>query len=647
MNALAASCDLAPGGMPNILAAIAPAAPQDPGFLHFIHAIFSVPAPERNSDIVAVDVDDAPVAASANVIADALIRSMLSSNAPFAKPAPADASIGPTLSQSAATVRPRFSAVETPPVSNDAAPALPDEPAAENANIPPDGRGYYRHGDSSGETVPSVRMGWSAELFTQPLTGARSTDLADTAAAVKPRFGDIKQPLVPNDVPSALPDEPANPASTSLCENIATPPHPHAWGCHTHAESASFKAPPVRIGWSRELFTQPLTGARRADPADAAAAVRPGFGDIKTPPVPNDTPSVPFDEPANPALTGAGGGRSATAVAPLPLIEESAPITALAPIASKDSVKQPVIDPKHFFSGPRPHKIVRQPMDPSAAASLQTNAAIPVVQAPVKQLVDIAPDPVESDAQQPVAIHPDQTEAPQARVQNGATEVAFKATLSLLENDSKDEKREGGDEIVPPAARQVERRDPSMKIVAPAAISPVSNHVPQSFDLPVAHERPVAPAEAKAEAPFRAVAETLRTAQTEAPAIDNPRSSPVHSIALRIAPPESPAVELHVRERGGEIHVAVRTPDAALQTVLREDLGTLSNSLERAGYRAQTFVPRESVMQTARAMQNDFHNDRESPQGFSGRGSSEQQQRQEPRQQRQPKKWFQELENLK
>src|SRR5579885_1353627 len=396
--------------MPNILAAIAPAAPQDPGFLHFIHAIFSVPAPERNSDIVAVDVDDAPVAASANVIADALIRSMLSSNAPFAKPAPADASIGPTLSQSAATVRPRFSAVETPPVSNDAAPALPDEPAAENANIPPDGRGYYRHGDSSGETVPSVRMGWSAELFTQPLTGARSTDLADTAAAVKRGFGDIKQPLVPNDVPTAL-----------------------------------------------------------------------------------------RDEPANPALTGAGGGRSATAVAPLPLIEESAPITALAPIASKDSVKQPVIDPKHFFSGPRPHTIVRQPMDPSAAASLQTNAAIPVVQAPVKQLVDIAPDPVESDAQQPVAIHPDPTEAPQARVQNGATEVAFKATLSLLENDSKDEKREGGDEIVPPAARQVERRDPSMKIVAPAAISPVSNHVPQSFDLPVAHERPVAPAEAKAE----------------------------------------------------------------------------------------------------------------------------------------------------
>lgn len=127
-------------------------------------------------------------------------------------------------------------------------------------------------------------------------------------------------------------------------------------------------------------------------------------------------------------------------------------------------------------------------------------------------------------------------------------------------------------------------------------------------------------------------------------------ANPIHTIALRIAQADAPAVDLHVTERAGEIHVAVRTPDAGLQASLRQDLGALSNSLERAGYRAETFVPRESATQTLRTAQPDFRNDRESQSGFSGRGSSDQQQqRRDSRQQRDPQraKWIQELENLK
>lgn len=51
------------------------------------------------------------------------------------------------------------------------------------------------------------------------------------------------------------------------------------------------------------------------------------------------------------------------------------------------------------------------------------------------------------------------------------------------------------------------------------------------------------------------------------------------------------AVDIRVAQRGGEIQVTVHTADPALQANLRQDLPSLVNSLDRAGFDAQTFVP--------------------------------------------------------
>jgi hypothetical protein len=50
-------------------------------------------------------------------------------------------------------------------------------------------------------------------------------------------------------------------------------------------------------------------------------------------------------------------------------------------------------------------------------------------------------------------------------------------------------------------------------------------------------------------------------------------------------------VDVRLTERGGEVHVSVRTPDAQLAGTLREDLPLLSAKLEQTGFRAETWRP--------------------------------------------------------
>ena len=70
-----------------------------------------------------------------------------------------------------------------------------------------------------------------------------------------------------------------------------------------------------------------------------------------------------------------------------------------------------------------------------------------------------------------------------------------------------------------------------------------------------------------------------------------PSSGQTQQIDVRISPPQAPAVDLQVSQRSGQIQVVVRTPDAGLETALRQDLGTLVHSLERSGFQAETFIP--------------------------------------------------------
>jgi hypothetical protein len=48
-------------------------------------------------------------------------------------------------------------------------------------------------------------------------------------------------------------------------------------------------------------------------------------------------------------------------------------------------------------------------------------------------------------------------------------------------------------------------------------------------------------------------------------------------------------VEVRMVERGGDVHVDVRTPDARLAGALREDLPALSARLEQSGFHAENW----------------------------------------------------------
>ena len=72
------------------------------------------------------------------------------------------------------------------------------------------------------------------------------------------------------------------------------------------------------------------------------------------------------------------------------------------------------------------------------------------------------------------------------------------------------------------------------------------------------------------------------------------RAGAAHEIDVRISAPDTAPVDVQVKQRGGEVQVAVRTADGGLQTSLRQDLDTLVARLEHTGFRTETIVPQES-----------------------------------------------------
>jgi hypothetical protein len=84
----------------------------------------------------------------------------------------------------------------------------------------------------------------------------------------------------------------------------------------------------------------------------------------------------------------------------------------------------------------------------------------------------------------------------------------------------------------------------------------------------------------------------IDTAKPEAPA------APVHELAMRVSTPDSSFVDVRISERGGEVHVAVRTADTNLRTSLQGDLGSLVGKLEQSGFRTEALIP-EPVRQVA------------------------------------------------
>ena len=160
-------------------------------------------------------------------------------------------------------------------------------------------------------------------------------------------------------------------------------------------------------------------------------------------------------------------------------------------------------------------------------------------------------------------------------------------------------------------------------VAAAATTTDGSDDFARQMPAAIANVTPV-PTGAKTQVPpAPSAAQALRTSEPASPSAPAQPAAAVKEIAVRIATPQAPAVDVHLTERAGQLHVAVRTADGGLQTSLRQDLGSLVNSLERSGYRAEAFTPREGSLAAAASAQTNSQNGRqESESGSGGRNGN-------------------------
>ena len=157
-------------------------------------------------------------------------------------------------------------------------------------------------------------------------------------------------------------------------------------------------------------------------------------------------------------------------------------------------------------------------------------------------------------------------------------------------------------EAAQPAPKQTSTWTPSDSANPPVRTAPDSRpaNFLQNDSVPQAPPAPASPAPethpSKAEAPELPAASRLQE-MVETPAAP---PAPSHSLTVNVPDASSDAgVLLHFVDRGGEIHVSVRTPDAQLAQDLRGGLNDLSGRLAHAGFRAEisTASAGESSMQ--------------------------------------------------
>jgi hypothetical protein len=270
--------------------------------------------------------------------------------------------------------------------------------------------------------------------------------------------------------------------------------------------------------------------------------------------------------------------------------------------------------------------------------------AAPAQAAPKSQ----APPPSQAQTAQPQSEQaPQQEQASQPPPQASQLEQPPQAAPAEEKNKPALDNRESATAHVTAAASHA---NPPAADPAPVRAADVAHSIlpsmPQSLTAPQAGPQ-VAPQSGNvvAETARPTVAEAVRYSEAVQPiAIPQPPGAPAQAFAVRIAQPNAPVVDLHVSERNGQVQVSVRTADTGLQTSLRQDLGTLVSSLQRAGYHAETFTPHGTVTQASSLPEAGSHRDSQDSRGGSREWAGGRQQQQRQRGQN-SQAWLRELEN--
>ncbi len=176
-------------------------------------------------------------------------------------------------------------------------------------------------------------------------------------------------------------------------------------------------------------------------------------------------------------------------------------------------------------------------------------------------------------------------------------------------------------------SRQADRESPSEAVSnAPGSIGAVE--APARFDINAAP--PAEAATVSTPAPSRSVIPAsveAAPAPEPQPALTAPAA---HDIKLELNG-GGQRVEVRLSERGGDIHVAVRTTDASLSGAMRQDLPALTAKLEQSGFRAEAWQPGAATGAERRAADVSAANS--SPDSQEHPGQHSQQQQDNPQQQ--------------
>ncbi|HTM49380.1 MAG TPA: hypothetical protein VL285_11880 [Bryobacteraceae bacterium] len=316
-------------------------------------------------------------------------------------------------------------------------------------------------------------------------------------------------------------------------------------------------------------------------------------------------------EQARPALT------------PRPMAASPMAVTSIAasPIAASPIAASPVAGSPMAASPVAASPIAGSPMAVTSIAASPI-AARPIEATPIEakpaEAARVRSTPAEAapqaSAAAPAAAESTAPPAPGARAAaedshrqgpgEGPAAVASPAPASAPQNGagSKSDPRASGERASdnPPGQRTERQRAPQLKPAFDTAAVPAQAGGGNA-EFAAQTVRPAAAAtafhsSAAEPAPRAAAASVAEPANAAPEAIRENSVSELTDISLtlpinRADSAGAERVAIRMVQRGGEIHVSVRTPDAQLSQALREDLGKLSNGLDQAGFRTETWRP--------------------------------------------------------
>jgi hypothetical protein len=140
--------------------------------------------------------------------------------------------------------------------------------------------------------------------------------------------------------------------------------------------------------------------------------------------------------------------------------------------------------------------------------------------------------------------------------------------------------------------------------------------------------------------------------ESGAPQLLEPQAEPgvragesVRNISLRLTNADQSSVQVRLSERGGELHVSVRTPDVSLTRGLRDSLPELIGKLQVNGYRAETWQPGGNGNSAGQDRGQDAGSHGHSQERNGNGPGSQPEQQNDPQQDEQTPKWVSELES--